>query len=198
MARINITTTKPEIEIRTTNAKMQMFSRRTNFRIRGNNTKLSMSSKRPTFKMDTSQTNAQRGAPSPEIVSEQLREEGKEAALEAIGRIASTGTQLGNVAAGGNRVAAVAKQQTGMKYRSEINIASSPDSRPPVEWDMGYLNIEWSPDTNELEWEDNPRPIVNVTPHSVEITMKQYGSIKITVDEDKVVHSSGKKVDVKL
>jgi hypothetical protein len=148
--------------------------------------------------MDTSQTNAARGAPPPEIAGMQLREEGVRSTLEAIGRIASTGTQLGDAARGGNRVAEIAQQQTRMRARSEINIASSPQNQPPVEWDMGYLNIEWSPDTNQLEWTENTRPVVNITPHSVEITMKQYGSIKITVDEEKVVQLSGKKVDVKL
>ena len=195
MARINITTTRPEIEIRTTNAKLQMFSRRSSFKIRGSNAGFTASSKNPTFKMDTSQTNAARGAPSPEIASMQRREEGVRDAMNAIGKIASTGTQLGNAARGGNRVAEVAQQ---LRPQSEVNIASSPQDRPPVEWDMGYLNIEWSPDTNQMEWEGNPKPVVNVSPHSVEITMKQYGSIKITVDEDKIVHLSGKKVDVKL
>ncbi len=197
MAQLNITTVKPVIEIRTTNAKMQINSRRPRFKVSGEGTKLNISRKAPTFYMDTLQVKAERGTPSSEQQSIQLKAESQQAIMDGTARIATEGARVSALENTNDSVAEVLKSRETRRPTS-INVGMVPSDRPPVEWDMGYFNVEWSPDTQTLEWQGEFKPQISVSPHSVEITIKEYGSIKITVDESKLPKVSGKKVDVKM
>ncbi len=80
----------------------------------------------------------------------------------------------------------------------ELNLASLADSKPNVQFDPGYMKVEWTSGELQIEWDDDFMPEITVTPHSVEIRLAGHKEVKIAVDEQRVAHNGGKKVNKRV
>lgn len=73
------------------------------------------------------------------------------------------------------------------------------ESEPKSEWitvlDPGQLKIDWTAGEVLIEWEDNIKPEIKVTPHEVVIRVKGNQGVKIRVDEEKLPFLKGKKIN---
>ena len=86
---------------------------------------------------------------------------------------------------------------SGQYTQEYIADSSNMDVGALVEWDMGTTKINVSPYELNIEWGDTS-PEITVEPHSVEIFMENYPSIKISVVEDRLMITQGRNVDKKV
>ncbi|HBU12472.1 MAG TPA: hypothetical protein DEB31_07015 [Clostridiales bacterium] len=95
-------------------------------------------------------------------------------------------------------VAQLAMQNMRADSGVEVNVSSMPQTKPNVQWDPGYVRIEWTTGELIVDWDAEYGPDVTVTPHSVEIRVAGKNEVKITVNEEKVARSRGKKVNRRI
>jgi hypothetical protein len=100
-----------------------------------------------------------------------------QAAYEAIGRIAEEGRRLAAIDKGGNPIADIAYEKLWRNY--QVIMVQMPKSKPHIEWDMGYLNINWKPNPPKIDWETHTMAEINASRHRVNIYMKQWPSIEM-------------------
>lgn len=62
-------------------------------------------------------------------------------------------------------------------------------------FDPGHLKIDWTAGEVLIEWEDNAKPEITVTPYEVVIRVKGGKCVKIRVDEEQLPFLKGKKVN---
>ncbi len=133
--------------------------------------------KLPKVHIDQTQCFAESGLKPVLQLAREFYQEGLKAALEATGRIAEEGTRLLRIEDGGNPIADIAYERAYREY--QFNMVQMPKSRPKIEWDMGYLNINWKINPAKIEWETYTTASFDVIPHKVDIYMKQWPDIEI-------------------
>lgn len=67
-----------------------------------------------------------------------------------------------------------------------------------IVWDPGYLKVDWEQGGIEIEWDENTKPDIQVSPHSVEITVKGRKLVHIAVVENKVPGAKGRKINKRV
>lgn len=138
---------------------------------------LSIEGELPKVHIDQTQCFAESGLkPALQFASDYYKE-GLEAGLEAMSRIAEEGTRLRAIEKGGNPIAEIAYGK--FLINDQVTMVQMPKSRPEIQWDMGYLRIDWKPNPAKIEWETHTTPQINATRHRVDIYMKQWSDIKI-------------------
>lgn len=133
--------------------------------------------KLPKVYIDQTQCFAESGLKPVLQLAREFYQDGLKAALEATGRIAEEGTRMVRIEDGGNPIADIAYERAYREY--QYNIVQMPKSRPKIEWDMGYLNIDWKINPAKIEWELYTRAQIDLYPHKVNIYMKQWPHIEI-------------------
>lgn len=133
--------------------------------------------KLPKVHIDQTQCFAESGLKPVLQLAREFYQEGLKAALEATGRIAEEGTRLLRIEDGGNPIADIAYERAYREY--QFNMVQMPKSRPKIEWDMGYLNINWKINPAKIEWETYTTASFDVIPHKVDIYMKEWPDIEI-------------------
>ncbi|MFY9277978.1 MAG: DUF6470 family protein [Caldicoprobacterales bacterium] len=166
--QIGIDTYRSWMDIRQTPPKAHIEQRKPELSIEG---------KLPKVYIDQTQCFTESGLKPPLQLAMDFNMEGKKAAFEAIGRIAQEGTRLRSIEKGGNPIAEIAYEKSQRDY--EITMVQMPKSRPDIEWDLGYLKIDWKPNPAKIEWETYTTAQINATKHRVDIYMKQWPDIKI-------------------
>ncbi len=114
-------------------------------------------------------------------LSRQFMNDALQRTMEAIAAI----EQEGDMLAHGDKdtVAKISKKRTEPKM-PEVNIGLVPKEKPVLEWDPGYLEIEWTDESLEMNWENYTGPKINVEPYSVEIRISNRPVVRITVVKD--------------
>lgn len=133
--------------------------------------------KLPEVHIDQTQCFAESGLKPVLQLASDFYKEGLQAGFEAIGRIAEEGTRLRSIEKGGNPIAEIAYEKS--LRNDQVTMVQMPKSRPKIEWDMGYLRIDWRPNPAKIEWETYTTAQINATKHKVEIYMRQWPDIKI-------------------
>jgi len=105
-------------------------------------------------------------------------QDGKQVALEGIGRRAEEGTRLMSIENGGNPIIEMVKEVNNPPPRP-VNIAFLPQSRPKIDFTGG--GVHFSLKEGRVDWEVIPqKPIIEVSQYqSVEVYMLQQPSISI-------------------
>lgn len=138
---------------------------------------LDIDQKLPQVHIDQTQCFAESGLKPVLQLAHEFYQEGLEAALEAIGRIAEEGTRMMRIEDGGNPIPDIAYENAYKEY--EFNMVQMPKSRPKIEWDMGYVNINWKMNAAKIDWETYTRAQIDLYPHKVDIYMKRWPHIEI-------------------
>lgn len=201
MKVLNIATSSPTMNITSTRAQLQIKQTvRRHFKTHRTPPQMSVNHVSPKMKVNWKQVWANRGVRSPDFQYKYQRDASRQKVYESIQKTNADAAFLGAVEeyafTDTNRVGQLAYQDMLQDGLKEINVAP-PNPMPEVEWDKGSLSIEWTKGDLELVWDEDFRPQLSVTPHSVEIRINGRREVKITVNEDGIL-MSGKQVDKKI
>lgn len=67
-----------------------------------------------------------------------------------------------------------------------------------IVWDPGYFKVDWESGGIEIEWDENTKPDIQVSPYSVEISVKGRNVVHIAVIEDRVPGQKGQKINKRV
>jgi len=165
-----------QLDIRTTNAKVNMSQPPADFEIERKQPKLIMQTDRLQIRIDQKECFNESGLMSPEALSNHLAQLGKRGVMDGIARRVSEGERLASVENGGNALAAIAKGNSYPTY--QISMVTMPRSRPKIDFvggeldirvEEGYININFRPNSPQAEYQ----------PGRVDIQVRQYPQITI-------------------
>lgn len=174
---LRITQTHGQIGIQTYRSWMDIRQTPPKAHIEQRPPELYIERKLPEVHIDQTQCFAESGLKPVLQLASDFYKEGLQAGFEAIGRIAEEGTRLRSIEKGGNPIAEIAYEKS--LRNDQVTMVQMPKSRPKIEWDMGYLRIDWKPNPAKIEWETYTTAQINATKHKVEIYMRQWPDIKI-------------------
>lgn len=183
-ARIEITTQRAEIEVRSRKARVEISTNRPRFEMHRNLPRMQMDRRLPTLRVDRSAVDAALGVGPVLEAASQFYREAYQKGIQAIGKIAAEGTAMMHLENGGNVIVELAKQSM-LEDEVDVNTASLP--QPDIYWDPGYISINWTDASFQMEWDVSAWADIRVEPHVVEIRMVKYPQIHIRViyEEDK-------------
>lgn len=202
MKVLSISTARPTIDITSTRATMQIKQTvRRHFTTKRTPPEMTVNRTAPKMKVNWKQVWANRGVRSPEFQNKYQRDASRQKVYESIQKRNADAAFMGAIEdyafTDTNRVGQLAYQDMLQDGIQEINVAP-PNPMPEVEWDRGSLTIEWTRGDLELVWDENFRPQLTVTPHSVEISLNGHREVKISVNENGVAKPRGANVDKKV
>lgn len=201
MKTLEISTVRPHLEINSTRARIDITNRVRRFSAKRVAPKMNVEQKAASFKVDWSSVWAQSGRRSPSQLSNYMVQNSRAKVEQAISRIVSNGDYVKHVEAyrgsAGNPIGELAWQNYMEDTSVETNVGLMPETSPNIEWDPGYIHINWTTGEVQIEWDDNFRPDIEFTPHSVEIRLSAHPEVKIQVKERHIPGLQGKKVNHK-
>lgn len=135
--------------------------------------------------IDQSACFAEAGLKGSQELSREYAEMGRQAALEAIGRIVEEGNTMARTpwSVSLRTILANLVQERHPLF-VDFNVKFIPQSRPDIEWTPGYLNIDWSLGGAEIGYTPS-KPLHQYTPGKAEVYIRQRNELKIEyiVDE---------------
>ena len=179
IGRIQIRTTMGQIGIRTEKANIEIENSLPKMTIRRKQAEFRIKSKPSKFKLDQSQYLVASGNMTTLFLSSTRFQKARQKTLDAIRRIAEEGDLLMEIEKKNNPIPEIALKNT-IKETS-VNIAKFPQNK--IIWEKGYFELEWTPDELEFDWEIN-KPVIKASRPKVEIYMKRWPSIEISVVTD--------------
>lgn len=199
MRTLSISSTRPAIDISTTRAQMQIKNTvRRHFTAKRTPPQMKVERTSPKMKVNWKQVWANRGLRSPDHQRKYTVQKGYQEVQDYIQKTSQDGEFMAALqdyyGQDVNRVGQLAYRDMMQSDIPELNVAP-PTPMPDVEWEEGSMHIEWIPGDLEIVWEEDFRPQITVTPHSVEIRLRGRNEVKISVNEDNVSGGSGAKVD---
>jgi hypothetical protein len=196
--RIAIEQQAAEIGINNTPAKMRITKHQLRMKIKSENARMEIDRKAPTFRINRKKINSESGLKGPSELTMAFRDAGRAAALSGARIAKEDGNFLGNLKEPGDRVARLAHTkalQRATKKR-QTNIGLMPKSLPEVEWDKGYIRVNWSKHQLIIDFDGEYLPQVSLEPrHSVEIYLRTKPYFRVMVEEGDVPSATGNYVD---
>ena len=181
MPKIQIKQTMGAIAVEVQKAKVEIQQKRPSLYIKSIPAKFTIRKKMPTFKLKQSENLFASGYRTNLALSSLKFQKARQRTLEAIERIASEGDAIMRIE---NRVNPIPLQAiANAEENIDLQIAMMP--RNEIQWDMGFVDIEWTPHKTDIIWDVNPKPQIVVHPHSVRIHMKRWPSVEISVKNNK-------------
>ena len=187
-----------EIGVRSTPAQMHIAFPRLQMKITTESPHMQIDSKSPSFKVNRKKINAESGLKSPSEVTTSFRDSGKAAALQGARTAKEDGNFLGELRIPGDRVAKLAhnKSLAAVLKKKQTNIGLMPKSSPQVEWDKGYMRINWSKHSIVIDWDGDYMPQLTVDPkYSIEVYLRTEPYFKIMITGGEDPNMPGKLVD---
>ena len=175
-----------EIGVHRTPAQMHIERQQMEMKITTEQPHMDIERKNPTFKVNRKKINSESGLKPPDVLSKEIRENGKEMAQRGMKTAVEDGNFLGDVKKPGDRVGMLARQKAmnAILKKKEMNIGLMPKSIPEIEWDRGYMRINWSKHSIVIDWDGDYMPVVTIDPkHSIEIYLRTEPYFRITVNE---------------
>ncbi len=177
--KLEITTTRGQLDITTQKAKVQIRRRRPTLSVVRNRAAMTVNRKLPTMRVSREQI-AQLLGRGPVLKSaSEAYQTAFQNGLDAVARIASDGTQLSQIESGSSVGALTQQNMLAQTEPLELNTMSLPP--PTIEWEPGYLNIDWSPGSLHMQWDVSAWADITVEPHHVEIRLKKHPEVAIKV-----------------
>ena len=186
ISNITIDQQLAEIGVIRTPAQMHIQQQQMEMKIKTEQPQMNIERKNPSFKVNRKKINSESGLKPPDVLSKEIRDRGKESAQRGSRTAVSDGNFLGDVRKQGDRVGKLARQKTmsAILKKKEMNIGLMPKSNPEVEWDKGYMRINWSKHSIVIDWDGEYMPKVTIDPkHSIEIYLRTEPYFRITVNE---------------
>ena len=201
VSQITIEQQLAEIGINSTPAQMHIEQQRLQMRIETELPKMEIDRKNPTFKLNRKKINSESGLKGTTELSRIFRDRGRAGALRGARIAKEDGNFLGELRNPGDRVGQLARNKTmsAILRKKEANIGLMPKSIPEVEWERGYLKINWTKHSIIIDWEGDYMPSVTIDPkHSIEVYLRSTPYFRILVTEGEDTGMPGNLVDTAI
>ena len=174
---IEITTVPIQIEMKTTNAKLEYARATAEMEISREKNGLKIKSRPIKVNIDTFEA---RNSLSPTLARylEQNAERGKQAAYEATATYANQGQLLLETRIGEELVTKFAQDAMMKDVKTNVGIDFLPDPGPEITWDPGELSIRYEMDKLNFDWKMGEGSF-EFTPGDIEFTVTQRPDIII-------------------
>ena len=174
---IEITTVPIQIEMKTTNAKLEYARGTAEMEIHRDNGSLQIKSRPIKVNIDTFEA---RNSLSPTLARylEQSAQKGKQAAYEATATYANQGQLLLNTQVGEELVTKFAEEAMMKDIKTNVGLDFLPDPGPEITWDPGELNIRYEMDKLNFDWKMGEGSF-EFTPGDIEFTVTQRPDVVI-------------------
>ena len=176
-----------EIGVNRTPAQMHIERSQMEMSIKTEQPQMEIDRKNPSFRVNRKKINSESGLkPAPEL-TKAFRDKGRSGALRGAKAAVNDGNFLGDLKRPGDRVAKLARSKTmaSLMKKKDMNIGLMPKSQPEVEWDKGYMRINWSKHSIVIDWDGEYMPKVTINPkHSIEIYLRTEPYFRIVVNEE--------------
>ena len=174
---IEITTVPIQIEMKTTNAKLEYARATAEMEISREKNGLKIKSRPIKVNIDTFEA---RNSLSPTLARylEQNAERGKQAAYEATATYANQGQLLLETRIGEELVTKFAQDAMMKDVKTNVGIDFLPDPGPEITWDPGELSIRYERDKLNFDWKMGEGSF-EFTPGDIEFTVTQRPDVVI-------------------
>ena len=174
---IEITTVPIQIEMKTTNAKLEYARGTVEMEISRDKGGLNIKSRPIRVNIDTFEA---RNSITPTAVRsvEQYAQQGKQAAYSATATFAQQGQLLLDAKIGQELVTQFAADVQNKNYKSNVGLEFLPSVPPEITWDPGEMHIRYDMDKLSFDWRVN-QPEFKFTPGDIELTVKQQPDVVI-------------------
>lgn len=174
---IEITTVPIQIEMKTTNAKLEYARGTAEMEIHRDNGSLQIKSRPIKVNIDTFEA---RNSLSPTLARylEQSAQKGKQAAYQATATYARQGQLLLETQVGQELVTQFAEEAMMKDVKTNVGIDFLPKPGPEITWDPGEMNIRYEMDKLNFDWRINQTEFEFV-PGDIEISVKQKAEVII-------------------
>ena len=168
---IEITTVPIQIEMKTTNAKLEYARGTAEMEISRDNGNLSIKSRPVKVQIDTFEA---RNSITPTLARslEQNAQKGHESAYEATATYANQGQLLLKAQVGEEMVTQFAKDAMMKDVKTNVGIQFLPSVPPEITWDPGEMNIRYEMDKPNFDWKIGGGSF-EFTPGDIELTVTQ-------------------------
>jgi len=168
---IEITTVPIQIEMKTTNAKLEYARGTAEMEISRNEGGLQIKSKPIRVNIDTFEA---RNSITPTLARriEQDAEKGKQAAYEATATFVQQGQMMMKTKLGEDVMQQIAEQAMMKHTKLEVGMEFLPKTGPEITWDPGEMNIKYEMEKLNIDWKINEGDF-EFTPADIEFTMTQ-------------------------
>ena len=168
---IEITTVPIQIEMKTTNAKLEYARGTAEMEIHRDNGSLQIKSRPIKVNIDTFEA---RNSLSPTLARylEQSAQKGKQAAYQATATYARQGQLLLETQVGQELVTQFAEDAMMKDVKTNVGIDFLPKPGPEITWDPGEMNIRYEMDKLNFDWRVSQAKF-EFTPGDIEISVKQ-------------------------
>ena len=181
MLRLNIRTTPLKIEINTQPARLELKTVPAKLEIRTRPARVEIRQHRGELTIDQSPCRASYGYKDFLQLAREQAEAGRQAALEAIGRMAEEGNRLASIETGENAVAEIASDRIAYTWPELVLVPIPP---PIIRYE--YRPPEFNPVPAKVDYNLQPGKVVGeYRPGRVDIRVLQYNSIKMWTSEGK-------------
>lgn len=174
---IEITTVPIQIEMKTTNAKLEYARGTAEMEITRNKGGLQIKSRPIKVNIDTFEA---RNSLSPTLARylEQAAQKGKQASYEATSTYASQGQLMMETKWGEELVTKFAGDAMFKDVKTNVGLQFLPDPGPEITWDPGEMNIRYEMDKLNIDWRMNEGSF-EFTPGDIEFTVTQRPDVVI-------------------
>ena len=174
---IEITTVPIQIEMKTTNAKLEYARGTAEMEISREKNGLQIKSRPIKVNIDTFEA---RNSLSPTLARylEQSAQKGKQAAYEATSTYASQGQLLLKTQVGEELVTKFAEDAMFKDVKTNVGIQFLPDPGAEISWDPGEMKIRYEMDKLNVDWRMNEGSF-EFTPGDIEFTVTQRPDVVI-------------------
>jgi len=197
--RINIDQQFAQIGVRSSNARMQISAPRENIRIQKQDPQLEVNTQIPRFRSPRQRISNESGLADPLTFAKRFRDRGKQGALQAAGSYAADGDFIANKNIPGDKsIPLLAKNKMGQRLGTKnVNIGLMPSSPPSLDWDKGYINVNFTKHSIAVDWSGSNMAEVNVdSGYPVEVSLTRQPSFRITSVEPAVTNRTlGRYID---
>ena len=168
---IEITTVPIQIEMKTTNAKLEYARGTAEMEIHRDNGSLQIKSRPIKVNIDTFEA---RNSLSPTLARylEQSAQKGKQAAYQATATYARQGQLLLETQVGQELVTQFAEEAMMKDVKTNVGIDFIPKEGPEITWDPGEMNIRYEMDKLNFDWKIGGGSF-EFTPGDIELTVTQ-------------------------
>ncbi|MDP4085198.1 MAG: DUF6470 family protein [Bacillota bacterium] len=178
--QIQMQSTFGQIEINTQSAQLQMEQPPGTLTIEQPPAQMQVESRPARLTIDQTKAWADVNIKSAPQSIEDAAQEARQDVLEGIARRTQEGEAMMKIENGGNAIAELAKQHKVLPEHEFVLGWIPSAGSVKIDVDPGSLDIQWKVNKPIINSQVN-QPIIQYTPGSVEINMKQYPSLKIDV-----------------
>jgi len=153
----------------------------------------------PTFRSPRQRISNESGLMSPLTFAKKFRDEGRQGALRAAGSYKNDGNFIANHRIPGDKsIPLLAKNKMNQLLGPKnVNIGLMPTSIPSLDWDKGYININFSRHNIRVDWSGrNTAQISADINYPVEVFLSRRPSFRVTgVEQNITKNTIGRFID---